>query len=62
MLIGMKPEDRERINQQLIGPPRVNRPSLVDERAGFVPPSWWKGDEYASKSGMLARMTLKRSR
>jgi hypothetical protein len=62
MMIGMKPEDRERLNQQLIGPPRVNRPSLVDERAGFIPPAWWKGDEYASKSAMLARMTLKRSR
>lgn len=52
-------EDRERLTAELTGPPRVVRPSLVDERAGFVPPSWWRGDEYASRSGVAAMMTMR---
>lgn len=55
-----KDEDRERLNRILIGPPRVHGASLVDERAGFVPPAWWRGDEYASRSSVAAMMTLKR--
>lgn len=55
-------EDRERLNRELLGPPSVNRPLAVDPRAGFVPPSWWKGDEYASRSGMAAVFTLTRRR
>jgi len=46
----------------LIGKPRVNRPTLVDPVAGFVPPAWWRGDEYASRSTQLARATLTRRR
>lgn len=55
-----KDEDRAQLNRELIGPPRVDRPTVVDEKTGIVPPSWWKGDEYASKSGIAAMMTLKR--
>lgn len=53
-------EARERLNRTLLGPPRIKGPSLVDERAGFVPPAWWKGDEYASRSNLAAMMALKR--
>jgi hypothetical protein len=53
------PDHHNRINQVLIGPLTSDRP-LVDERAGFTPPAWWKGDEYASRSGVAAMMTLKR--
>ena len=53
-------EDRVRLNRMLIGPPQVDRPTVVDERTGIVPPSWWKGDDYASQSGLAAMMTLKR--
>jgi flavin-dependent dehydrogenase len=60
MLLLAKAEDHDRLNMTLIGPPKIDRPSLIDERAGFVPPPWWKGDDYASRSGMTAMMTLKR--
>lgn len=60
LLIADKPEDRERLNQVLLGPPRIRGVSLIDERAGFVPPAWWKGDAYASRSSLAAMMTLKR--
>jgi hypothetical protein len=55
-------EGRERINRVLLGPPRLGggKTSPVDEQAGFVPPAWWKGDEYASRSSVAAMMTLKR--
>jgi hypothetical protein len=50
------------VNLQLIGRPKVDRPTLVDERTGIVPPSWWRGDDYASASGQLAALTLRRKR
>lgn len=55
-------EGRERINRVLLGPPRMGgtKTSPVDERAGFVPPPWWRGDEHASRSSLAAMMTLKR--
>lgn len=58
MLLIAKPEDHERLNQTLIGPSRIDRPTIVDERTGMVPPAWWKGDDYASRSGIAAMMTL----
>jgi hypothetical protein len=55
-----KPEAQTQVNRELLGPPRVNRPTVIDERAGFVPPAWWKGDAYASRSGIAAAFTLRR--
>lgn len=55
-----KPEDHEKITNMLIGQPLIDRPTVVDEQAGFTPPAWWKGDTYASKSGMAAGVTLRR--
>jgi hypothetical protein len=52
-------ERHNELNASLIGPSRINRPSVIDEQAGFVPPAWWKGDDYASRSGMTAMMSLK---
>jgi hypothetical protein len=60
LITAEKPEDRKRINNLLIGPLSGGGEAPVDERAGFAPPSWWKGDEYASRSGQLAALTLKR--
>lgn len=34
--------------------------TIVDKQAGFAPPAWWRGDDYASRSGIAAMMTLKR--
>jgi len=53
-------EDRVRVNRTLVGPPRVDRPTVVDERTGIVPPPWWRGDEYASRSSAAAALTLRR--
>jgi hypothetical protein len=53
-----KAEDHDKINKDLIGVPLTSRP--VDEQAGFTPPSWWKGDEYASRSGIVATTTMRR--
>lgn len=55
-----KSEDHEQVTSQLIGPPRITRPTLVDERTGIVPPTWWKGDAYASNSGVAAMLSMKR--
>lgn len=55
-------EDAENLSRALIGPPQVDRPTVVDERTGIVPPAWWKGDDYASQSSMAAMMTLKRTK
>jgi hypothetical protein len=60
LLITDEAADRERLNRMLLGPPRIRGTSLVDERAGFVPPAWWRGDEYASRSSLAAMMSLKR--
>lgn len=48
------------LNQLLIGPPRITRPSTIDPQAGFTPPAWWKGDEYASRSALVAMTTLRK--
>lgn len=53
-------DDLVRLNNELIGPPLTDRPTVVDHKTGIIPPSWWKGDAYASKSGLAAMMTLKR--
>lgn len=53
---------RQQLDRLLIGPPRITRPSTVDPRAGFTPPAWWRGDEYASRSGVAAMATLTRTR
>lgn len=56
-------EDRHaQLNQSLIGPPRITRPSTVDPKVGFTPPSWWRGDEYASRNAVAAMSTLRRKR
>lgn len=60
MLMCTRSEDHDKLNKMLIGRPSVGRPAEVDARAGFAPPSWWRGDEYASKSGIYAAFTLKR--
>ena len=60
LLLQTEPDKHNQLNNVLIGPPRIDRPSLVDEQAGFVPPSWWKGDEYASRSGIMAAATMRR--
>lgn len=62
LLLAEDEEAQERINRVLLGPPRMggNKTSPVDEQAGFVPPPWWRGDEYASRSSVAAMMTLKR--
>lgn len=44
----------------LTGPLSTSAPPAIDERAGFAPPSWWKGDDYASRSGQLAAFALRR--
>lgn len=54
-------EDAESVNRTLIGPPQVDRPTVVDEKTGIVPPAWWKGDDFASQSSIAAMMTFKRS-
>lgn len=61
-LLITEPENHARLNRELVGRPRVNRPTVIDARAGFVPPSWWRGDEYASRSGVVAAFTLTRRR
>lgn len=60
VLIISKPEEHDKINASLTGPLNKGGAAQVDEQAGFIPPSWWKGDEYASRSGMLAAATLRR--
>lgn len=60
MLLSTEPEKHNQVNSVLIGPPRIDRPSLIDEQAGFTPPSWWRGDEYASRSGLSAAVTMRR--
>lgn len=54
-------DQHTRLNQQLIGPPRITRPSTVDPKVGFTPPTWWRGDEQASRSA-IAAMSLMRHR
>jgi len=59
----LTPDDkREQLARDLIGPPRSEYTTVVDERTGIVPPSWWRGDDYASRSGVAAMMTLKHTR
>lgn len=57
---GTKPEDHQRINSIVTGPLTAHR--KVDEQVGFVPPSWWRGDDYASQASLAATMTLKREK
>lgn len=61
MMLVKTEEDANKLNQALIGPPLVDRPTVVDEHAGFVPPSWWRGDEFASQSSIAAMMNIKNS-
>lgn len=60
LLLNTKTEDHDKLNLELIGPSRINRPSFVDERTGIVPPAWWRGDDWASQSGKLAMVTMRR--
>lgn len=60
LLLISDPKKHEAMNRDLIGPPRIERPTLVDDVAGFVPPAWWRGDEYAANSGRVAAVTLRR--
>lgn len=53
-------QQRKRWDQLLLGPPKITGTTVVDEKAGFVPPAWWRGDEYASRSSMAAMLSLKR--
>lgn len=57
------------VNRVLIGPLRIagpgedgKPPSVIDEQAGFAPPSWWRGDLYASRSGMAAAISMRSPR
>lgn len=59
-LLISRPEDHDKINKMFIGRLTAGRPPEIDARAGFAPPSWWRGDEYASKSGIYAAFALKR--
>lgn len=46
----------------LIGPLQTmdgEKVTIVDQRSGMVPPSWWHGDEEASHTGMLAAAQLR---
>lgn len=52
-----KPEEHAKLNRQLIG--ASTAVPVIDKKAGFAPPSWWKGDEYASRSAIAARVTMK---
>lgn len=54
-------DDMTKLNAALVGPPQIDRPMVVDEKAGFTPPAWWKGDEFASQSSLAAAMTLRRT-
>ena len=60
ILLVTDPSEHKKLNQELIGPSQIER--KIDERAGFVPPSWWKGDKYASDSMNAARFTLTKTR
>ena len=63
MLLQTKPESHAGLHQQFTGPVGGDRaPARVDEQAGFAPPSWWRGDDYASRSGIAAAATLRRVR
>ena len=53
-------KDAASVNHALIGPPQVDRPTVVDEKTGIVPPAWWKGDEFASQSSMAGMLNFKR--
>lgn len=57
MLSITKPEDHANLNRQLIG--ASTAVPVTDKTAGFAPPSWWKGDDYASKSALAARVSMK---
>lgn len=59
ILLNSDPEEHNKINRQLIGN-FTTRERKIDERAGFAPPSWWKGDDFASHSGLAAAVSLKR--
>jgi len=60
VLLVTKPEEHDKFNRELIGPRQSGLVTQVDPLAGFVPPSWWRGDEYASNSGIMAGATLRR--
>jgi hypothetical protein len=61
ILMRVKDEaDQERVTNVLIGPPLTERTTVVDEQVGFSPPTWWKGDDFASRSGVAASVTLRR--
>jgi len=60
VLLVTDPKEHDKINESLTGPSRIDHVTQVDEKAGFTPPSWWRGDDYASRSGIMATATLRR--
>lgn len=58
LLLSVDEKEHARLNRTLIGAGEAA--PEIDERAGFAPPSWWRGDDYATKSGIAAKLTLRR--
>lgn len=59
VLLVTDPAEHDKLNRELIGPPRITRPSTVDPHAGFTPPSWWRGDARAARGAIAAMTELK---
>lgn len=57
LLLVSDPEQHDRLNRELIG--SLASTGRVDPVAGFAPPSWWRGDEYASRSGVVAAVSMR---
>lgn len=54
--------ERKRLNDLLTGAPEAPTKTVVDEQTGIQPPSWWRGDAYASRSAYAAASTLRHRR
>lgn len=57
ILLVTDPKEHAKLNRQFVG--ASTAVPVIDKQAGFAPPSWWKGDDYASRSGIAARVTMK---
>jgi hypothetical protein len=61
ILLSVKePGQAAQLETQLIGPLGAGALSRTSDTGGITPPSWWKGDEYASRSSLLAMTTMRR--
>lgn len=61
-MLGTDESERAGLNTRLTGPLVAQKTSQVDEKTGIRPPSWWRGDEEASRSSLAATLTLRRTR